>query len=272
MADAHRSAGEEPPLAPGTHEPTRADALRRIAAEVSGRHDLDGLFRDVIDEAFTLFGVDQAGLWLFEDGPTPLHLVAQRGLSAGDPRYRQHAATRRPDGGHGRAARTGGPGPQRRPRGDPAAAADDLPARRGQDHLLRPDRVPRHVRSACSSCTTCADYAWTPDETEVARAFADHMATAIGNARLAESTRTMADRLRAISELAGRLNRLQDVEGIAQAIVAEARLAHRPRHDPRLPGRPRQRDVRADRASRARSWASTNPDPAILRVADRRRA
>ena len=51
------------------------------------------------------------------------------------------------------------------------------------------------------------------------------MATAIGNARLADSIRTLAARLRAISELAGRLNRLQDVDGIAQAIVAEARRA-----------------------------------------------
>ena len=85
------------------------------------------------------------------------------------------------------------------------------------------------------------------------------MATAIGNARLAESTRTMADRLQAISELASRLNRLQDVEGIAQAIVAGTRHAHRARHDPRLPGRPRDRDVRADRLPGRRSWASPTP-------------
>jgi len=66
------------------------------------------------------------------------------------------------------------------------------------------------------------DRAWTADETELVRAFADQIATAIGNARLADSTRTMTGRLRAISELAGRLSRLQDVNGIAQAIVAEA--------------------------------------------------
>ena len=66
-------------------------------------------------------------------------------------------------------------------------------------------------------------YAWTADETDLARAFADQMATAIDNARLAESTRTLAARLRAIQDLAGRLNRIQDVAGIAEAIVAEAR-------------------------------------------------
>ena len=55
------------------------------------------------------------------------------------------------------------------------------------------------------------------------RAFADHMATAISNARLANSTRTLAARLRVISELAGRLNHLQDITGIAQTIVGETR-------------------------------------------------
>ena len=81
MADLHPTTGEESPPTPGGDRPTRADALRRIAAEVSGRHDLDGLFRDVIDEAFTLFGVDQAGLWMYDDSPTPLRAVAQRGLA-----------------------------------------------------------------------------------------------------------------------------------------------------------------------------------------------
>ena len=78
------SSGKRPPAPPtpiDPDRPTRADALRRIAAEVSGRQDLGSLFRDVIDESFALFGVDQAGLWTYDDSPTPLTLVAQRGLS-----------------------------------------------------------------------------------------------------------------------------------------------------------------------------------------------
>ena len=50
---------------------TRTDALRRIVAEVSSRQDLSRLFEEVIDAAFDLFGVDRAGLWTYEDGPTP---------------------------------------------------------------------------------------------------------------------------------------------------------------------------------------------------------
>jgi len=264
MAHAQNPAGDEPPLALGMHEPTRADALRRIAAEVSGRHDLDGLFRDVIDEAFTLFGVDQAGLWLFEDGPTPLHLVAQRGLSE---EILDIVSTL--------------------PRDAHTAGMDAL--RDQQVRVLSSDlgaTLPRlrtiyrraGVRTICFVPIVFRDtslgllvlyhlreYAWTPEETEVARAFADHMATAIGNARLAESTRTMTDRLQAISELAGRLNRLQDVEGIAQAIVSGTRTLIE--HDT-------IRVYRVDHETgmcepigfQGTFMGATDPDPSVLRV------
>jgi hypothetical protein len=228
MADAHDSTGDELPLAPpGAPGPTRGDALRRIAAEVSGRHDLDGLFRDVIDEAFTLFGVDQAGLWLFDDGPTPLRLVAQRGLSeeildlvSTLPRDAQTAGM---DALRDQQVRVLG--------SDLGATLPGLRTiyrRAGVRTICFVPIVFRGTSLGLLVLYHLREYAWTPEETEVARAFADHMATAIGNARLAESTRTMADRLQAISELAGRLNRLQDVEGIAQAIVAGARslIAH----------------------------------------------
>src|SRR5690349_3136877 len=54
-------------------DPTRAEALSRIAAKVSGRRDLASLFDDIIDEAFGLFGVDRAGLWVYDAaGERPL--------------------------------------------------------------------------------------------------------------------------------------------------------------------------------------------------------
>ena len=76
-------------------------------------------------------------------------------------------------------------------------------ARRHPDDLLCPDRVPRRTARASWSLYHHSDYGWTADETELARAFADHLATAISNARLASSTRTLAARLRVISR-AGR--------------------------------------------------------------------
>ena len=81
MVTAHERSTTDARLTPGPDRPNRADALRRFAAEVSGRQDLAGLFQDVIDESFTLFGVDAAGLWTYDGSPTPLRLAAQRGLA-----------------------------------------------------------------------------------------------------------------------------------------------------------------------------------------------
>ena len=67
-----------------------------------------------------------------------------------------------------------------------------------------------------------ARHDWTPEEVDLARGFADGIATALGNARLMESVQSLAARLRAVQDLAARLNGLTDVRGIAQAIVAEA--------------------------------------------------
>ena len=265
MADAHTSAGDEPPLAPGTQGPTRADALRRIAAEVSGRHDLDGLFRDVIDEAFTLFGVDQAGLWLFEDGPTPLHIVAQRGLSQ---EILDIVSTLPRD------AQTAGMDALRDQQvqvlsGDLGATVPRLRTiyrRAGVRTICFVPIVFRGTSLGLLVLYHLREYAWTPEETEVARAFADHMATAIGNARLAESTRTMADRLRAISELASRLNRLQDVEGIAQAIVSGTRTLIE--HDTIRVYRVDHETAMCEPIGfQGEFMGATNPDPSVLRVA-----
>ena len=222
MVHAHQRSATDGRTMPGTHPPTRADALRRFAAEVSGRQDLAGLFEDVIDESFTLFGVEAAGLWTYDGSPTPLHLAAQRGLA---PEVLEIVGSL--------------------PRDAPTAGMEAMRDRSvqvlgGELQGTLPDVRERYL--AAGIRTICyvpivfgdetlgllvlyhtTDYNWTADETELARAFADHLATAISNARLADSTRTLAERLRAISELAGRLNRLQDARGVARAIVAEAR-------------------------------------------------
>ena len=49
---------------------------------VSGQRDLAHLFADVIDESFSLFHVDQAGLWTYRDAEQPLTIAAHRGLSS----------------------------------------------------------------------------------------------------------------------------------------------------------------------------------------------
>ena len=205
-------------------DPTRADALGRIAAKVSGRRDLTGLFDDIIDEAFALFGVDRAGLWTYDPtGRAPLALAAQRGL----PPVIIEAINSLPEDARtaGMDATADAPGPRPRSRHalDDAAAARGLPGDRRRFRLLRAARLRRRRRSGCSSCTTARRTAGRRTSAALARAFGDHMATAIGTARLAESRRGLADRLSSIAELAGRLSRLHDRASIAAAIVEEAK-------------------------------------------------
>jgi diguanylate cyclase (GGDEF)-like protein len=206
-----------------TTDPTRADALGRIAAKVSGRRDLTGLFDDIIDEAFVLFGVDRAALWTYD--PTaehPLELAAQRGL----PPVIIDAVNSLP-----KDARTAGMDAIRRRR---VRVLDrDM---RSTTHALREVYKAIGVGSVCFVPLVYGGdalgllvlyhreaYGWTPAERALARAFGDHMATAIGTARLADSRRGLADRLSSIAELAGRLSGLHDRASIAAAIVEEAK-------------------------------------------------
>jgi len=265
MVVAKQGPRDKPALASAPVPPTRAEALLRIAAEVSGRRDLDSIFGDVIDQAFVLFGVDQAGLWMFDDSPFPLRIVAQRGLS---PEILEIIATlpREP----------GSPGLDALRDRQVRVMHSDLG---GTLPNLRTIYRRAGIRTICFVPIVfgdaplgllvlyhTSDYAWTPDETELARAFADHMATAIANVRLTESTRTMTQRLRAISELAGRLNRHQDLEGIAQAIVAGARTLIE--HDTiRVYRVDHELGVCEPVAFQGVFLGATDPDPSILRVA-----
>ena len=200
-----------------------ADALSRIASKVSGRRDVHGLFEDVIDEAFGLFGVDRAGLWLYDQTATrPLSLAAHRGLSAeiieaigslptDAPTTGMDALRRRRVRVLDRAMRSTTPRLRAVYRGIGVRSVCFVPLVFGEEPL---GLLVLYHREA---------YAWTPDERALARAFGDQMATAIGGARLAESRRTLADRLTSIAELTGRLSQLRDQEAIAWAIVAEAK-------------------------------------------------
>ena len=151
-------------------------------------------------------------MWTYDGSPMPLNLAAQRGLSR---EVLEIIATL----------------PRDAPTvGMEAMRADEVRIMRGDLSQTLPEIEQIYRRAGIR--TICyvpivfhneplgllvlyhhSDYAWTADETELARAFADHLATAISNARLATATRTLAERLRVISDLAGRLSHLQDVAG-----------------------------------------------------------
>jgi diguanylate cyclase (GGDEF)-like protein len=252
------------PHASGPSE-TQVVALRRIAAKVSGRHDLQGLFDDVIDEAFELFGVERAGLWrYYADGPTVLSFAAARGLT--DEIIDAIGRLPRTTVSAGMAAIR-----ERRVRVLDRGLRNTTPELRDIYRRLG-------VRSICYVPIIFGDeplgllvlyhrgdHEWTPDELDLARAFGDHMATAIGSARLAESRRTLADRLTSIAELGGRLSQLRDVRDIAGAIVAEAqRLIE---HDTiRVYLVDHGTGICEPIAFQGSFLGTTDPDPAALRV------
>jgi diguanylate cyclase (GGDEF)-like protein/excisionase family DNA binding protein len=219
---------------PGGHAPaalrgrrdlrSRGDALRRIAGEVSGRIDLDTILADVVDASTGLFSADRAALWLFDrDLPQPFRLAAQRDLSPG----LREATTR--------TSLTDDEAMVRCVRDRQIEVLAD-PANDAASPAMRAAYLLDRIQTACfvpvvfddSALGVLAVYhatkrAWPDEELELARAFADQVASAIANARLWTETRALAARLRSIQDLGGRLSRLNDVPAIGEAIVAETR-------------------------------------------------
>jgi diguanylate cyclase (GGDEF)-like protein len=196
------------------------DALRRIAAEVSGPMDLPTLFDDVIEDSLALFSVDRVGLWLYDESRShPLVLAAHHGVSDDILTWVSSLA-----------ANSSARGLQALRSRKVLALRDAIAETRktgAHDRYVRNGIgsvcfVPIVFRDEALGLLVLYDRAvrqWTADETELARSFADQMAVAIGNARLYDSVQSLAARLRAIHELALRLSRIRDLDGIAAVIV-----------------------------------------------------
>jgi len=197
----------------------RVAALRRVVSEVSANLELDQVFQDVLDSSRTLFGADVAGLWLIHPGDHPFQLVAHRDLDAELIAAVAAVTDEDPVIGN-QAVRERRPIVVEDPLAAPAFA--DIYERLG---FRRVNFVPLIFRDEPVGILVLyhrTPYDWTPDELELCVSFASQMATAVANGRLFNTVREGAARLKAIQELSSRLNRIQDVEGIGEAIVAEA--------------------------------------------------
>jgi diguanylate cyclase (GGDEF)-like protein/excisionase family DNA binding protein len=210
-----------PPLRVVSGHAARGDALRRIAAEVSGFPDLPTLFEDVLDDSFALFGVDRAGLWLYDGSARPFTLASQRGLPPAI--VEAVAELRDEDDAAGiRALKSRSVLVHGATRGFTAPVLQEAYREAGIGSVCFIPVVFRDEPLGLLVLYHHEPYDWSADETELARSFADGMAVAIGNARLSASAARLTRRLHAIQELALRLNRIQDMGGIGEAIVAEA--------------------------------------------------
>ncbi len=197
----------------------RADALRRVVGEISASLELDQVFADVLDTSCSLFGADAAGLWLVTPDTHPLRLAAHRHLEPAVIEAVGGATRIDPIAGLRAVS-------ERRSivldQAEAATGAGELDGRHGFRTINFVPLVFRDEAVGLLALYHRAPYDWTPDERDLCATFAGQMAIAITNARLFNSVREGAARLRAIQELSSRLNRIQEMAGIGEAIVAEA--------------------------------------------------
>ena len=197
----------------------RIVGLRRGLEALARTREPDTLPAAILDATAALFDPVAIGLWERSRGGLSLRLVAHRGL----------------DGTlAGEAERFG--------REDGVLSMETI--RAGRPVAVAPDDVAPNVRAAyerlgvgaISAVPLVADGApvgllaiyhaarpmFTPEERDLGATFAAQLATTLAGAQLLAGLRTAAARLEAIGELSSRLNRITSVEGIGEAIVAEA--------------------------------------------------
>ncbi len=197
----------------------REAALSRVVAEIDASLDIDQVVRDALGASRSLFRADVAALWLVTPDRHPLRLaghvdLAPEVIEAMSAVTRDDSLTCLRAIAEGRSIVLDGP----------TSVPDlaELHARLGFRTIIFVPLMVRDKVLALLALYHHTPYAWTESELEVSAAFAGQMAIAVANAQLFESVREGAARLRAIQELSARLNRIQEIEGIGEAIVAEA--------------------------------------------------
>lgn len=198
-------------------------ALRLVAADVSGHADPGRVIEDVLDHSMHLFRADRAGLWTVDEDGVSYRLAAHRNLSDALVSAMPERLGDRHLAGWRAAV-------------DRRTLVLTDPGHRGTVPEVRRAYRELGIRTACFVPIVFLDQPlgvltlyhhvrrpWPHDELALATTFGNEVAVAIQNARLYERVRGFAARLDAIGDLAGRLNGLQDVPAIGNAIVAEIR-------------------------------------------------
>lgn len=209
-------------LARARRELTRARALRSVTRELTGQLDLGAVLDDVVNRTRSLFDADKAGLWLLRPGEHPFELAAQHGISQQFQDEVSILSMESPSLGV-RVVR------ERR-----TIVVQNRDIADG-DGLMRGTYIREGIRTACGvplmaqgevvgvvGLYHLRDHAWPDGELALVQAFANQAAIAISNAQLYRSVADQAARMQSIQDLSARLNRLTDVQSIAEAIVSEA--------------------------------------------------
>jgi diguanylate cyclase (GGDEF)-like protein/excisionase family DNA binding protein len=202
------------------HQLHRADALRRVAADIGSRLDLDQILSGLVDHAMVLFDGDRAAVFLRHADGRAIAEVS-RGLSQN---YLQSVrdfparslpalavAARRPmfAGGY-----------RSDPRGADVRAAV---VQEGYDTICTAPLLDGPDMLGLLNVYHDTPHDWTEHELETMAALADQASVAIKNAQNYEKMATWAAQLQSIQQLGVRLSRLTRVREIGLAIATELR-------------------------------------------------
>lgn len=210
-------------IARARRELTRARALASVTRELTGQLELGSVLSDIADRTRGLFDADRVGLWMLtEEREHPFDLAAERGISPAFQAVVSSLTLNSPSLGT-QAVRERRTFVARHADTDPSVGAlQDIYRAEGVKTACLVPLVTHDRAVGVIGLYHSRDREWPDDELALAQAFANQAAVAISNARLYRSTAEQAARMRSIHDLSARLNRLTDVQAIADAIVAEA--------------------------------------------------
>ncbi|HEY2917041.1 MAG TPA: GAF domain-containing protein [Candidatus Limnocylindrales bacterium] len=204
------------------HELHRAEALRRVAADIGSRLDLEQILAGVVAHAMVLFGGDRAAVYMFE-GEGRRRIVASRGLSAAYQSAVEHLQSSTLAAASVQA---------RHPlfsvgyRDDPRVGEmREAVIQEGFDTACLAPMLDGDEPGALGVLGVYHDrpHHWSEDELDTIAALATQAAVAIKAARTYDQLATWAAQLQSIQQLGARLNRLTSVTEIGGAIATELR-------------------------------------------------
>ncbi|TAK00063.1 MAG: GAF domain-containing protein [Chloroflexota bacterium] len=202
------------------HDLHRAEALRRVGADIGSRLDLDQILAGLVDHALVLLGGDRASVLVYQpDGSR--RAAASRGLS---PEYLAAIAAPTSRSLVVAALAAGEPVFSVNFRDDPRAAEIRAAVvQEGFDTLCIAPLFDGPDRPPLGSLNVYHDQAhqWSTDELETMQTLATQASVAIRTARTYAQLSSWAAQLQSIQQLGTRLSRLSSVEEIGTAIATE---------------------------------------------------
>jgi len=202
------------------HDLHRAEALRRVAADIGSRLDLDQILSGLVDHAMVLLGGDRALVLLYLPDGTRSP-AASRGLSSS---YLAALAAPTSRSLVSAAVAAGKPVFSINLRDDPRAAEIRAAVvQEGFDTLCVAPLYDGPDRAPLGSLNVYHDqpHEWSADELETMQTLATQASVAIQTARTYAQLSTWAAQLQSIQQLGTRLSRLSTVEEIGTTIATE---------------------------------------------------